>query len=141
MRLIRFMGPDEFRKYLAGEMLENRTVWSENGSRSTSKGFCFFPSDPPVETRLHYLSGIVDFRIVAEFLVVGCPRLTEGAGIYRDPRDRITDQSVLNALKRQMRTIKVKEYSLEAYSQKTLYLMRFGTVGIGPRGWELTWKG
>ena len=135
------MGNNELRRYLAGETLRNGTDWHRDGHNlSTSKGFCFFPSDPPPESRLHYVSGVVDFDIVAEFQVVGCPRLKEGQGTYRDPGTAPPSLDDILSGRSDVPKITVKEYSMPAYSRNTLRLMRVGTVIIGPEGWEIVWS-
>ena len=55
MRLIRFMGSEELRKYLNGDKLINATKWRAAGMASDSRGFCFFDDSEPPEKRLPYV--------------------------------------------------------------------------------------
>ena len=136
MRLIRFMGLEEAEKYLDGEVLENHTDWSAQ-AKTASKGFCFFPADPPPETRLHYLSGVVDFDIVAEFEVSDVVVLKKSKGQYRDPDEELPD--LWAALTQPVKTFKTTEYSLESYSKKTLRLIRLGAVIMRKQDWAIVW--
>lgn len=61
MILHRFMSAAEYEAYSRGETLHNNTIHRENGSRSTSVGFCFFPEDP--DDAKHWLSSLVDMDV------------------------------------------------------------------------------
>lgn len=138
MRLVRFMGIEEMRKYLDGETLNNYMPWGIVG-KSTSVGFCFFPADPAPETRLHYVSGVVDFAVVAEFETIGPVMLRKGTGKYRDP-DGDPVKDMLDAIHMQTKMMEVEEYSMKSYSRSSLRLVRMGTVVLcGHFEWKILW--
>lgn len=140
MNLVRFMGADELFKYLRGGTLKNNTDWRREAA-STSKGFCFFPADPPPEDRLHYLSGVVDFSYVAEFEPRGPICVTMGTGMYRDPREPLP-LSIWECFNTPVKMIPVEEYSIAEYSRKTLKLKRYGKIEIKPGArWAIRWCG
>ena len=138
MRLVRFMGIDEIKQYLGGNLLRNETEWGNFG-KSTSKGFCFFPADPPPESRLHYLSGVVSFAIVAEFETGGPLNLRRGTGTYRNPKGKLPG-SIWEAVMKPGKTIEVEEYGLNEYSRDSLRLLRLGSVILDDVGeWRILW--
>ncbi|MBQ9613250.1 MAG: hypothetical protein IJV14_11800 [Lachnospiraceae bacterium] len=138
MVLIRFMSIQEIEKYLAGEVLGNDTPWKVI-SKSTSEGFCFFPAEPAPESRLHYISGVVDFSVVAEFEVIGPIMLMKGTGRYRDPESD-APKTLYEAFFKPPKMMEVEEYSIRGYSKSTLRLLRMGTVVFGQdHEWHLIW--
>ena len=138
MVLVRFMGVAEMEKYLAGEDLGNTTPWKVI-NKSTSEGFCFFPAYPAPETRLHYISGVVDFSVVAEFEVIGPVMLMKGTGRYRDP-ERDIPKNLYEAFFKPPKMMEVEEYSIRGYSKATLRLLRMGTVVFGSdHEWHIIW--
>ena len=138
MVLIRFMSIQEMEKYLAGEVLRNNTTWKRI-NKTTSTGFCFFPAEPEPEQRLHYVSGVVSFDVVAVFELAAPIMLKKGVGKYRDP-EQDTMQSLFEALYTKPKMMEVEEYSLTEYSKQTLKLIRMGTVVLGRDcEWHLIW--
>ena len=137
MKLIRFMGITEMDRYLKGETLENHTDWSLHAA-TASKGFCFFPEDPAPERRLHYLSGIVDFDVVAEFELLGPSMLRKCRGRYHDPDEKLPG-SLPKIFQIPIRYITTEEYSMESYSSKMLKLLRMGTVVLDGMDWKILW--
>ena len=77
----RFMSDAEYEVLIAGGRLMNGTVHGENGSKSTSIGFCFFSEDP--EVAVHWLSGICN---TTWLVTLDFPPgyLKESVGTYRD---------------------------------------------------------
>lgn len=135
MRLIRFMSADELIGYMRGQKIVSDTDWHGAGYRSTSEGICFFPADPPPESRLHYVSGVVDFDRIAEFETVGPTDLIkEAQGQYRDP-NHLHDFPPVR--------VSVTEYCMPWYDMHTLKLIRFGTVywNSDIRYWSICWRG
>ena len=139
MKLVRFMGPEELQKYLSGEVLRNDMSWKYI-SKSSSVGFCFFPADPPPEQRLHYLSGVVSFNVVAEFETIGPLMIRKGAGRYRDP-EQDDPKSLAEAIFTAPRMMEVEEYSMREYSLQSLRLLRIGRVTLqaGQPDWRIKW--
>ena len=138
MKLIRFMGIEELRKYLGGETLTNTTEWRAAGQASDSRGFCFFDDSEPPEKRLSYVSGIVDTDMVAIFETVPFAKidLFEGSGRYRDvEKDLPTWVDLLTFTNIKFK--EVREYSLTEYSNQILRLLE---VGKPVRHTESTWK-
>ena len=139
LRLIRFMSWAELRKYLRGETIKGKTDWSRQG-KSTSKGICFFPSVPPPEQRLHYLSGVVDFQAVAEFEVIAPVNLTTSWGEYRDPDEPLPDNP-WDLVFSPVKMSRVNEYCVPEYSSKILRLRRVGAVGMSKDyEWLINWN-
>lgn len=62
MILHRFCSRAEFDKFMAGELLINRTDHRKQGRATHSKGFCFFQGD--VDEWAHRLNGLVDFDVL-----------------------------------------------------------------------------
>lgn len=126
MRLIRFMGAREMCDYLIGRTLTNNTDWRGAGGRSTSKGFCFFPADPPADTpeeRLHYISGVVTFDRIMEFEAPDdLPGLRLSWGTYRNPDNKTAPLPGLTNF------VFVNEYCIESYNRDILPLIKYGRV-------------
>lgn len=140
MKLIRFMGREELRKYLDGETLTNTTEWRAAGQASDSRGFCFFDDSEPPEKRLQYVSGIVNTDMVAMFETVPFAKidLFEGSGRYRDvEKDLPTWVDLLTFTNIKFK--EVREYSLTEYSNQILRLLKVGKPIRGD-GWEIDWK-
>ena len=132
MRIYRFMSQEELDRYLAGETLENRTEWErEMHNRSSSVGFCFFGDDDPIESRLRYLSGVVDFTVIAEFEADN-RKLEQSVGWYRD-------LSKDDGISWPVPTRAVKEYCTKRYSRESFRLIRAGTVMQSGWKWEIKW--
>lgn len=70
MILHRFCSRAEFDKFMAGELLINRTDHFGQGRASRSKGFCFFQGD--VDEWAHRLNGLVDFDVLLTIDVPKC---------------------------------------------------------------------
>lgn len=145
MRLIRFMGSEELRKYLNGETLTNTTEWRAAGQASDSRGFCFFDDTEPPEERLPYVSGVVDTELVAMFETVPFAKidLHEGFGRYRDTeRDLPTlpDLTLLDLLTWDFKEKRVREYSTTKYNAQILQLEKLGVPERYPEGWRIKWK-
>ena len=70
MILHRFCSRAEFDKFMAGELLINRTDHFKKGRASRSKGFCFFQGD--VDEWAHRLNGLVDFDVLLTIDVPKC---------------------------------------------------------------------
>ena len=142
MKLIRFMGREELRKYLDGETLTNTTEWREAGQASDSKGFCFFDYSEPPEKRLSYVSGIVNTDMVAMFETVPFAKidLFEGSGRYRDvEKDLPTWVDLLTFTNIKFK--EVREYSLTEYSNQILRLLEVGKpVRHTESTWEIKWE-
>lgn len=136
MNLIRFMGSEELEKYIHGDVLHNKTVWREEGSRSDSVGFCFFDTSAAPEERMPYLTGLVDMSVVAEFEPVPETVLKESYGIYRDPA--MDDFTILNLLSNRIPRQRVLEYSTTSYSRKTMKLIRIGIPDMFRH--SISWK-
>ena len=135
MKVYRFMSREELDKYLAGETLENRTEWKRKvHNRSTSVGFCFFVDDVPIESRLHYVSGIVSFQVIAEF-EADSGKLKQSVGFYRDP-------SKDDGVSWPVPTMAVTEYCTRRYSRESFRLIRFGRVDRTEIfNWRIIWEG
>ena len=139
MKLIRFMGSEELRKYLNGETLTNTTEWRAAGQASDSMGFCFFDDSEPPEKRLSYVSGVVDTELVVTFEVVPFAKidLHEGFGRYRDTeKDMPTLEELLTFTNIKFK--KVREYSLMEYNNQILSLLKVGKP-IREEGWKIDW--
>lgn len=117
------MSEAEFERLIAGERLTNTTDFhGEQGKRTTSVGFCFFPEDP--DEAIHWLRGIVTTdRCVT--LDIPDELLTESTGKYRDPdKDEYTeDMGFFAALTMPCPTMEKKEYCLKEYSLQTVRLL------------------
>ena len=141
MKLIRFMGREELRKYLDGETLTNTTNWRAAGSRSDSRGFCFFDDSEPPEKRLPYVSGVVNTDVVVMFETVPFAKidLHEGFGRYRDTeKDMPTLEELLTFSNISYK--KVREYSLTGYNHQTLRLLKVGKPERhSESGWGIDW--
>ena len=140
MKLIRFMGSEELRKYLNGETLTNTTEWRAAGQASDSRGFCFFDDSEPPEERLPYVSGVVDTDLVVMFEMVLFAKvdLHEGFGRYRDTeKDMPTLEELLTFTNLKFK--KVREYSLTEYNTQILRLLKVGKPIRGD-GWEIDWE-
>lgn len=107
MILHRFMSNDEYRRLVAGEVLENTTQHhADYGKLTTSVGFCFFPEDP--EKAIHWLCGNV-FPEQCVTLDIPDDMLTESKATYRDAAHD-------NLFSLRHKTIERKEYCLTRYS-------------------------
>ena len=130
MKFVRFMSLLEFEKYLRGELLINETKWREEGMRSDSSGFCFFDDFVKPESRMDYLSGIVDMEVVAVFERISAAPMKKAYGHYRDPvRDVVNN--LLEALFKHAAEMEVPEYSITSYSKNTMRLVAAGVPAIG----------
>ena len=135
MKVYRFMSREELDKYLAGKTLENKTDWKNNAhNRSSSVGFCFFGDDIPIEDRLHYVSGIVSFQVIAEF-EADSRKLKQSVGFYRDlAKD--------NGVGWPPPIMAVTEYCTRRYSRESFRLIRFGRVDRTEIfNWRIIWEG
>lgn len=133
MRVYRFMSQEELDRYLAGETLENRTEWKRKmHNRSSSVGFCFFGDDVPIESRLHYVSGVVSFAVIAEF-EADSRKLKQSVGWYRD-------LSKDDGISWPVPTRAVKEYCTRRYSRESFSLIRAGTVMHRGGEWRIKWE-
>ena len=145
MELVRFMSAAEVRKYLAGETIRNETDWRGSGFRTGSKGICFFPADPPPEERLHYVSGIVSFEMVAVFETVGPVQLRESEGEYRDLEAEAGmdwRELLARTLAGDVQRRKVRELSMQEYNSAMLHMKHLGTVEMDETGeWKIRWYG
>lgn len=141
MTLIRFMGKEELKKYLRGELLENFTDWEGAGRRSGSIGFCFFDdSENPVD-RMHYLTGIVDLKYCVEFSPVGPMEFRKNYGTYAIPDNAMhgTFAEFLNSIFDRKRQL-VMEYSTTHYNLQSMELVRVGIPDItGKEGYQIHW--
>ena len=70
MILHRFCSRAEFDKYLAGELLINRTDHRTQCRAMLSKGFCFFQGD--VDEWAHRLNGLVSFDVLITIDIPKC---------------------------------------------------------------------
>ena len=140
MRLIRFMGVEELRKYMNGETLTNITDWNKAGQRSGSKGFCFFDDSEPPEERLKYVTGVVNTKIVAIFRPVPFAKLelTESYGIYRDNKRDLP--TLTDLLTWDFKEKRVREYSMTKYNAQILQLEKLGVPERYPEGWRIEWN-
>ena len=83
------------------------------------------------EERIEYLAGVATMEVVAEFERISKAPMREAWGRYRDPeKDNIFSPQV--AMQR------VKEYSVEEYSQDTMRLVRAGYV-VDPFEGKIKW--
>ena len=143
MKLVRFMSENELQKYMRGERLENRTDWRKAGWDSGSRGFCFFGDEVEPEERLSYAAGIVDISAVAEFEPLPFVRLemTESVGTYRDPgKDAPSLEELLLLPFENIPKMRVREYSLQSYSNQVLRLIRAGKPERGLQKWRINWQ-
>ena len=122
-RYIRFMGMEEFQKYLEGENLVNHTDWCKYSRHSNSVGFCFFDDSVPPEARIEYLTGVVDMSIVAVFETE--EQMKESYGRYRDPEKDMPD-NLFDALFAPVQMMDVKEYSIKKYNRESMKLVKYG---------------
>lgn len=139
MRLIRFMGTVELRKYLNGETLTNITDWNKAGQRSGSKGFCFFDDSEPPEERLKYVNGVVNTEIVAIFRPVPFAKLEliESYGIYRDNKRDLP--KLTDLLTWDFKEKRVREYSTTKYNAQVMHLEKVGKPERRTEGWRIDW--
>ena len=110
------MSEAEYEVLIAGGKLMNATVHNrENGQRTTSVGFCFFPEDPV--KAYHWLHGIVNMEMCVT-LDIDENLLTESTATYRDPdKDEYTeDMGFLEAMLMPCPTMEKKEYCMTEYS-------------------------
>ena len=121
MKLIRFMGEQELRNYLRGSVLENFTEWNQEHNRSGSIGFCFFDDQEAPESRMHYLSGIVDMHFCVELMPIGPQHFWKSLGAYARP-----GTSVAEAMFKESSRQWITEYSTTHYSRDTMALVRVG---------------
>lgn len=127
MRLVRFMGAEEMRRYIAGLTLVNHTNWMIDQHNATgSKGFCFFDDSVDPEKRMEYLTGVVDLTLCAVFRPIRQDKPRISYGRYRDPERDGDVKSISEALHRPIAYQSVKEYSLEKYSKRTMQLEKIG---------------
>lgn len=103
----RFMSDNEYQRLIKGETLINTRNHANDGSRTTSIGFCFF-TEPPDEV-IHWLSGNVCTDWCVTFDIQE-DLLTESKGRYRDTeKDSFSNPAVKWR----------REYCLQEYSIHT----------------------
>lgn len=117
MRVVRFMGKQEFDDLLAGKTLHNTTDWNRAGNATNARGFCFFRDDEPKEKRIHYMPGVYEYYVV--FNAMAPINFKVSQGYYRDDGPGPYDDIVFFAGVAQGRK-KVFELSLEEYSRQRL---------------------
>lgn len=81
MILHRFMSAREYEALMRGEVLRNEKRHWEDGSKTTSIGFCFFPEEP--RKAIRWLNGIVDADYCVTMDIPG-QMLMSTKGRYRD---------------------------------------------------------
>lgn len=122
-KYVRFMGTNELIKFLHGETLKNETDWSKQAKCTNSIGFCFFDDSVSPESRIEYLTGVVDMDFVAVFEPI-CPiQFKESEGMYRDP-EKDVPHTLIEALFSAPILMKVKEYCLNEYNRNMLRLVK-----------------
>lgn len=140
MKYIRFMGKEELKKYINGEILHNKTIWRESYGNSDSIGFCFFDDSVNPEERLKYLAGVVDMSAVAVFERTVENPMRKSTGIYRDPENDTVENLLAAFLGEGIKTMEIQEYSIEEYSEKTMRLVKTGTPDINLKGdYSIKW--
>lgn len=135
MRLVRFMGKYEFRKFMVGKTLYNDTEWRLCGQKTDAVGFCFFDDSQDHAERLRYAAGAVDASVCVVFDVLDENGLQDATGTYRDP-----DAKLFSG-----KTIRVSEKCCRSYSNKTMELIMLGhPVILGYKDgkgieWSIDW--
>ena len=126
MRYVRFMSANELEKFKQGEILINTIDWKET-SKTQSVGFCFFDDSVPPESRIEYLTGVVNLDRVAVFERTDNRPMKKSVGGYRDPNQDMPD-NLFDALFKPFAIMQVTEYSIKEYSNKTMRLVKTGKV-------------
>lgn len=144
MKYYRFMGNEELKKLLAGEILENHTEWNlGKGLPKTCKGFCFFDYLHPPEERLKYAFGAMRelYPVCVLFKPAKGTVFREGYGIYAKPAVSGLRPGTGLMLNNQ-NVLVVREYSLEEYSRNTMHILRIGRPYHGQHEyeWHIDWK-
>ena len=150
MRLFRFMGDQELKRFLSGEVLVCHRIRSvKNG---TEDGFVFFDDSKPIEQRIKYVIGKADLSNVVEFDVLNPSRFIKTTGAYRNPGE---DKEHIKKLGlAELFYLKVndgypaviqKEYLTRVYSYVDLKILRIGTpgmfTGISEGEYMVKWEG
>lgn len=140
MKLLRFMSKRELDKLLAGEVLRNNTDWGNGLSKTTSRGFCFFPigkqyDDP--ETRVRYMSGVADLERAVIF-ETSVP-LMKSFGMYRDLNADI-GLSLLQLIFDPPKMKKQDEYCTTSYSNQSMKIRNIGIPKLTAKGWSIDWE-
>ena len=126
MRYVRFMSVNELEKFKQGEILINTIDW-KGTSKTQSVGFCFFDDSVSPESRIEYLTGVVNLDRVAVFERTDSRSMKKSVGGYRDPKQDMPDK-LFEALFKPVVIMEVPEYSITEYSDKTMKLVRAGKV-------------
>lgn len=105
----RFMSAIEFRKLMAGEVLENNST--HKGHKTSSVGFCF-STEPPHEA-IHWLGGCVDCDYCVT-MDIPVEMLTKSKGQYRDPKKHNSYEPFISSSMQMERT----EWCCRKYSNK-----------------------
>lgn len=123
MKVFRFMSKEEFKKYKAGELLENN---KKHESKTSSVGFCFFDiKDFEPKNAMHFLSGIVSFDVCAVF-EVDKKILNKTYGVYASPIKRTGDiEELINLLKGLNDKFTATEYCTTKYNNKDFKLVKY----------------
>ena len=140
MKLLRFMSKHELDLVIAGEILKNDTDWGSGLSKTTSRGFCFFPvgkqyDDP--ETRVSYMSGVADLERAVIF-ETSVP-LMKSFGMYRDLNADI-GLSFLQLIFYPPKMKKQDEYCTTSYSNQSMKIRKIGIPKLTARGWSIDWE-
>lgn len=136
LHLMRCMSKVEFVRYKNGETLRNLST--HQGWKTDSIGFCFFPvghACERIEDRLHYLSGIVSFDVVAVFATKPGVWLTRSYGYYRDTSCDVDKLEVVNSP-----LVKKTEFCTTVYDKDMLNLVGWGRpYWLTGHGWWIQW--
>lgn len=144
MKYYRFMGNEELKKLLSGEILENHTKWNRGrGLAKTCTGFCFFDNLYPPEERLKFAFGAMyELNPVCVLFKPGRgTTLCKGYGFYAKPSaNRMMKLNNSYSLDRSMVQI-IQEYSLEQYSMQTMHVLKVGVPYHGECAyeWHINW--
>lgn len=137
-KYVRFMGLKELSMYLSGKMLMSETEWNKYAYHSDSVGFCFFDDSVSPESRMEYLTGVVDMSYVAVFEPIEHVLFKESEGWYRDP-DCDIPGTLYEVLFSKPKMMPVKEYSLTKYDRNTLRLVKVGVPIIKAAENSIDW--
>lgn len=127
MRIFRFMSNKEFEQFKNGKVMRNKTEHSiKHGSKTNSKGFCFFNYDEySPEKIMHSLSGVVTFDVCAVFETD--VELNKTYGIYAKPIK--SDGDMLKMLTRLLigyhDSFKANEYCITQYDRRNFKLIKY----------------
>lgn len=135
--LARFMGREEFAKYVSGMKLFNSTDWHEKGRYSDSKGFCFFDNSVKPEERMPYLTGVVTMEVCVVFKTTSLTKMRVSYGRYSKPG---ADEYLFlkNGRNWLESTQMIREYSTEQYSRKNFRMETFGFCMPGSH--KIIWR-